>query len=225
MRTILITGGSRGIGAALVRKFAGAGDRVYFTYLRAEAEAMALAEETGAEALRADAASGEQMEQAIRRIEEEAGGIDAVICNAGVSLVKLGDVCRKQLQYRDAVAYLNQAVKIFKRNADVTGSVRYQKNLASALEKLAKAADGFHQRGWADQCYEHALELREELADKSPSHVTRHELATCCFLYAEFNRDVPMMERALQLWAEMLPRHPEYRVYVENAKRMLIRMG
>ena len=89
MRTILITGGSRGIGAALVRKFAGAGDRVYFTYLRAEAEARALAEETGAEAARADAASGEQMEQVIRRIEEETGGIDEVICNAGVSLVKM----------------------------------------------------------------------------------------------------------------------------------------
>ena len=143
----------------------------------------------------------------------------------GVSLVKLGDVCRKQLQYRDAVEYLNQAVKIFKRNADVTGSVQYRKNLAAALEKLAKAADGFHQRGLADQCYEHALKLREELAREVPSHMTRHELATCCFLYAEFNRDVPLMERALGLWAEMLPRHPEYRVYVENAKRMLIRMG
>ena len=142
----------------------------------------------------------------------------------GVSLVKLGDICRKRMQSRDAVEYLDKAVKIFKRNADITGSVQYRKNLAAGLEKLAKAADSFHQRGWADQCYEHALEMREQLADEFPSHITRHELATCCFLYAEFNRDVPLMERALGLWEEMVPRHPEYRIYVENARRMLIRM-
>ena len=89
MRTVLITGGSRGIGAALVRKFAGKGDRVYFTYLKATKEAKALSAETGAEAIQADAASAARMEEVIRRIESETDGPDAVICNAGVSLMKM----------------------------------------------------------------------------------------------------------------------------------------
>ena len=89
MRNVVIIGGSRGIGAAMVRRFARNGDRVFFTYLRAETEAGALAAETGAEALRADAASGEETAEAIRTAEEKAGAIDALICNAGVSLTKM----------------------------------------------------------------------------------------------------------------------------------------
>ena len=142
----------------------------------------------------------------------------------GVSLVKLGEICRKQMQTRDAVEYLSQAVKIFEKNADDTGSLRYRKNLAAALEKLAKAADSFYQRDWADRCYERALKLREQLVYDFPSHTTRHELATCCFLYADFSRNARLMEQALQLWEEMCPRHPEYRVYVENARRILAKM-
>jgi len=54
-----------------------------------------------------------------------------------------------------------------------------------------------------------------------PSHITRHELATVYFLFADFARDADMMQRALRLWEDMLPRHPEYQVYVDNARRML----
>lgn len=142
----------------------------------------------------------------------------------GVSLVKLGDVCRKQLRTREAVEHLERAVQVFEQNAEATGSLRYRKNLAAGLEKLAKAADSFHERERADQCYDRALRLREQLADEFPSHATRHELATCCFLYGEFKRDSRMMERALRLWEELCPRHPEYQIYAENARRMLARM-
>ncbi len=141
-----------------------------------------------------------------------------------VSLVKLGDVRRKQMQYRDAVELLSQAVRIFDENARATGSVQYRKNLAAGLEKLAKAADAFNQPEWAGQCYDRALKIREALAEAFPSHTTRHELATCCFMCAEFHRDHAMMARALRLWEEMCPRHPEYGVYVKNARRMLDRL-
>ncbi len=86
MRNVLITGGSRGIGAAMVRRFAKNGDRVFFTWLHSEEKALALAGETGAEALRADAASGAETEKAVRAAEERAGGIDVLICSAGISL-------------------------------------------------------------------------------------------------------------------------------------------
>lgn len=138
-----------------------------------------------------------------------------------VSLVKLGDVRRKRMQNRDAVELLSQAVRIFDENAQATGSLQYRKNLAAGLEKLAKAADAFYQREWAEKCHDRALDIREELANDFPSHATRHELATCLFMCAEFHRDHSMMARALGLWEEMCPRHPEYEIYVKSARRML----
>lgn len=89
MRTVLITGGSRGIGAAMVRKFAAAGDRVFFTFLHSEARAAALAGETGAEALRADVCSGEELRRAVETVKARSGPVDVLICNAGVSLDRM----------------------------------------------------------------------------------------------------------------------------------------
>ena len=48
MKHVLITGGSRGIGAAAVRAFCGAGCAVTFFYEKSHAQAAALAEQTGA---------------------------------------------------------------------------------------------------------------------------------------------------------------------------------
>ena len=94
MRTVLVTGGSRGIGAATVRRFAQAGDRVFFTYLRSEAAATRLAAETGATAIRGDAASREDAEAAIREAEKQ-GPLDVLVCNAGVAhygmIMDMGD--------------------------------------------------------------------------------------------------------------------------------------
>ena len=55
-RNILVLGGSRGIGAAIVRRFAQGGATVAFTYAGSKDAAEALAAETGAEAIRADSA-------------------------------------------------------------------------------------------------------------------------------------------------------------------------
>lgn len=88
-RTVFITGGSRGIGAACVRAFAAAGWQVAFTYRVSREAAGALAEETGALALCADL----HEEAAIRRAAAEArghfGAPDAVVCNAGVAEQKM----------------------------------------------------------------------------------------------------------------------------------------
>jgi cyclic-di-GMP-binding biofilm dispersal mediator protein len=84
-RNVFITGGSRGIGEALVRKFAAAGASVTFTFASSEAEASALASETGAKALRVDSAD---RDATIAVIAAE-GPIDILIANAGVAV--LGD--------------------------------------------------------------------------------------------------------------------------------------
>ena len=54
---ILITGGSRGIGAAAVRLFCARGDSVWFLYEKRHEQAHALARETGAAAICCDVAN------------------------------------------------------------------------------------------------------------------------------------------------------------------------
>ncbi len=80
MSTIVITGGSRGIGAATVRAFAGRGDRVFFLYEKCHAAARAVAEETGAIPICCDVADGEAVAAAFRQI----GDVDILVCNAGI---------------------------------------------------------------------------------------------------------------------------------------------
>lgn len=80
MATVLITGGSRGIGAAAVALFTSRGDRVYFLYEKNHDAARSVAEQTGATPVCCDVADWPQTEAAFRRI----GGVDVLVCNAGV---------------------------------------------------------------------------------------------------------------------------------------------
>ena len=82
MSTIVITGGSRGIGAAAVELFAAKGHRVYFLYEKNHAAAETVAKKTGAAAICCDVADG----QAVKSAFEEIGDVDVLICNAGISL-------------------------------------------------------------------------------------------------------------------------------------------
>ena len=80
MSTVLITGGSRGIGAAAVELFAARGDRVYFLYEKNTDAANAVAEKTGATAICCDVADG----GAVKRAFAQVGDVDILICNAGI---------------------------------------------------------------------------------------------------------------------------------------------
>ena len=79
MKTVVITGGSRGIGAAAVELFAAKGDRVYFLYEKNHEAAKAVAEKTGATAICCDVADGKAVKSAFSRIPD----VDVLICNAG----------------------------------------------------------------------------------------------------------------------------------------------
>lgn len=81
----LITGGSRGIGAATVRAFAQAGYRVSFFYEKNARAAAALAAETGAAAVCCDVADTEAVRQAI----SQQAPVDVLVNNAGISHVGL----------------------------------------------------------------------------------------------------------------------------------------
>ena len=80
MRTVVITGGSRGIGAAAVREFAARGDRVFFLYEKNHAAAKSVAVQTGATAICCDVADGEAVKAAFSQIPD----VDILICNAGI---------------------------------------------------------------------------------------------------------------------------------------------
>ncbi|WP_329254224.1 3-oxoacyl-ACP reductase family protein [Streptomyces canus] len=84
-KTALVTGGSRGIGAAIVRRLTADGARVAFTYASAKEQADAVAEATGALAVQADNADHEAVRAAVSRTTTHFGGLDILVNNAGVS--------------------------------------------------------------------------------------------------------------------------------------------
>ena len=80
MSTVVITGGSRGIGAAAVKLFAEKGHNVFFLYEKEHDAARAVQKATGAEAICCDVADAEAVKAAFQKI----GNVDILICNAGI---------------------------------------------------------------------------------------------------------------------------------------------
>ena len=89
MNTVLITGGSRGIGEAMARLYADQGWRVAFTYLNSDEKAQSLSRESGALALRCDAKSEAETSVMAEQVLRQFGHLDALICNAGISYTGL----------------------------------------------------------------------------------------------------------------------------------------
>ena len=84
-KVAIITGGSRGIGAATARRFAAAGYRVAINYNRSEREALKLAEELGGTAVRADVGDPDQVQEMVDNVLDKFCQLDILVCNAGVS--------------------------------------------------------------------------------------------------------------------------------------------
>lgn len=80
----VVTGGSRGIGRAIVAELAAQGARVFFTYHAREEAAAATAQETGATALRCPQDDAAAITQAVETILARAGRLDILVNNAGV---------------------------------------------------------------------------------------------------------------------------------------------
>ena len=82
MLRFLITGGSQGIGAALVEQARSAGHEVVFTG-RNERLIGGIAQATGARGVVADVANGHDNERTVAECREHMGGVDVLINNAG----------------------------------------------------------------------------------------------------------------------------------------------
>ena len=88
-RKVLITGGSRGIGAACVDVFAAQGDEVFFVYHSNHAAAEQVMARTGAHAFAADLSDPTAVRTAVSRAVGGLGGIDILINNAGIAQISL----------------------------------------------------------------------------------------------------------------------------------------
>ena len=89
MRRIIVNGGSRGIGAAVVRRFCENGDRVVFIYKSADAAAEKLCAECGAVSVKADMSNASSASDAVNRAIELLGGVDVLVNSTGIAQIKL----------------------------------------------------------------------------------------------------------------------------------------
>ncbi len=86
MQTILVSGGSRGIGRAVVEQLARAGKCVSFLYEKNEDAAKDVARLTGAFPIKCDVSDPEQAARAVNEARRHMGKIEGLVCSAGVAL-------------------------------------------------------------------------------------------------------------------------------------------
>jgi len=84
-QVVVVTGGSRGIGRAIVERFAAAGAKVYFTYHQNTEAAAGVAAATQAEALPCSQTDPDAINAAVEKIMAGAGKIDVLVNNAGIT--------------------------------------------------------------------------------------------------------------------------------------------
>lgn len=166
-KVALVTGGSRGIGAAIVRRLAAEGADVAFTYVSSDERAKALEDElrkTGVRALavKADSADAGAVTRAVERAAAELGGLDILVNNAGVSAgnaiatgADANEAYDKQyaVNVKGVVAAVNAAVKFLPHGGRIIsiGSVLGQRvGFPGVTEYSAtKFAVAGYTRGWA----------------------------------------------------------------------------
>ena len=127
MRVALVTGGARGIGAAIVEEFSMAGYHVAFTYLGSAEIAGTLAErltteERQAVAFQADVKDFDRAEQVVHEVAERLGPIDVLVNNAGVR--------RDGLFHRMAPEDWRDVIE-----TNLTGTFNYTRSIALDMAK------------------------------------------------------------------------------------------
>ncbi|EHJ82606.1 oxidoreductase [Salmonella enterica subsp. enterica serovar Baildon str. R6-199] len=100
-KSVLVLGGSRGIGAAIVRRFSADGASVVFSYAGSREAAEKLATETGSIAIQTDSADRDAVISLVR----EYGPLDILVVNAGVAL--FGDALEQDSDAIDRLFRIN----------------------------------------------------------------------------------------------------------------------
>jgi NAD(P)-dependent dehydrogenase (short-subunit alcohol dehydrogenase family) len=117
-RTVLVTGGNRGIGLAVAQAFAANGDRVAVTHRGSSAP-------DGLFGVQCDVTSGEQVDAAFTRVEEEFGPVEILVSNAGIT---------------DDTLLLRMTEDSFQRvlDANLTGAFRVAQRAAKGMLRARK---------------------------------------------------------------------------------------
>jgi NADP-dependent 3-hydroxy acid dehydrogenase YdfG len=190
-RVAVITGASSGIGAATARALAADGFRVALLARRLDRiEALADELDNGSLAIRADVTDRDQLIAAARRVQDELGGADVLVNNAGLML--LGPFSSAQHEdYRTMVeANLLGAITATEVFLDqlTAGGAGDLVNISSVAGRTARATNGVYaatkwgMNGWSES-------LRQELQPgvrvtliepgvvdtELPSHITHEE--------------------------------------------------
>jgi 3-oxoacyl-[acyl-carrier protein] reductase len=84
-KVVIVTGGSRGIGRAIVERFAALGARVFFTYHQHEDQAQEVAAACGAERILCSQADTAAIDAAVQHVITAGGKIDVLVNNAGIT--------------------------------------------------------------------------------------------------------------------------------------------
>ncbi|QMU71915.1 3-oxoacyl-[acyl-carrier-protein] reductase [Streptacidiphilus sp. P02-A3a] len=117
-RSVLVTGGNRGIGLAIARAFAEAGDKVAVTYRSGEPP-------EGLFGVRCDITDPEQVERAFKEVEAEHGPVEVLVANAGVTK----DTLLLRMSEEDFTSVLD---------TNLTGSFRVVKRASKAMMRARK---------------------------------------------------------------------------------------
>jgi 3-oxoacyl-[acyl-carrier protein] reductase len=117
-RTVLVTGGNRGIGLAIARTFAANGDRVAITHRGSGAP-------DGLFGVKCDVTSTEDVDGAFQAIEDELGPVEVLVANAGIT---------------DDTLLLRMTEDSFQRvlDANLTGAYRVAKRAAKGMLRARK---------------------------------------------------------------------------------------
>jgi len=117
-RSVLVTGGNRGIGLAIARELAAAGDKVAVTYRSGEPP-------EGLFGVRCDVTSWDDVDAAFGKVEAEQGPVEVVVANAGITKDTL-------------IALMNEDTFTSVLDTNLTGAFRVSKRAIKTMMRARK---------------------------------------------------------------------------------------